>query len=135
MSEEKKTGIRKVGDLSQLSLRRNRKQKKTPSLFDKPMEMRTHWGEDYGTDLEMALTRVAISKSLRRGQMFDIKNAPSASRLSKGYIEELMLYQLRLMVSIKEENNYTLFRNITDDGFVMVDFDEENNCFIFTEVK
>lgn len=132
---ETKTGIRKVKDLSTLNLRRNRKPKKTPSLFDTPLSDRNYWTEDSGVKIAMALTRVAISKSLRNGEMLDIQNYPQAAKLDKKYISELMAEQLHRMTLIADENEANIFANINRDGFVMVEFDNETNRYSFVEVK
>lgn len=134
-TSETKTGIRKVKDLSTLNLRRNRKPKKTPSLFDTPLSDRNYWTEDSGVKIAMALTRVAISKSLRNGEMLDIQNYPQAAKLDKKYISELMAEQLHRMTLIADENEANIFANINRDGFVMVEFDNETNRYSFVEVK
>jgi hypothetical protein len=131
----KKTGIRKVHDLSTLNLRRNRKAKKTPSLFDTPLSDRNYWTEDSGVKIAMALTRVAISKSLSNGEMLDIKNYPQAARLSKEFVQELMEEQLHRMTLIADEDSANIFANVNRDGFVMVEFDNETNRYNFIEVK
>lgn len=137
MSENEKTGIRKVSaiELSNLRLHGNRKQKKTKSLFDSDTLDRTFWGNDVGTDLEMSLTRIEISRSLNKGEMLDIKNCRKAAHLSQENISELMKYQLHLMTLIADENDCNIFTNINNDGFVMVEFDKNTNQYNFVIVK
>ena len=92
MEEEKKTGVRKISsvELGNLRLHGNRKAKKTKSLFDTNTVDRSFWGNDPGTDLEMAMTRVEISRSLNKGAMLDIKNCSKAAHLSHANIMKLM---------------------------------------------
>lgn len=134
-TSETKTGIRKVQDLSTLNFRRNRKTKKTPSLFDTPLSDRNYWTEDSGVKIAMALTRLAISKSLRNGEMLDIENYPQAAKLDKKYISELMAEQLHRMTLIADEDDLNIFTNVNRDGFVTVEFDHKNNRYNFVEFK
>jgi hypothetical protein len=137
MEEEKKTGIRKISsvELGSLRLHGNRKAKKTKSLFDTNSVDRSFWGNDPGTDLEMAMTRVEISRSLNKGEMLDIKNCSKAAHLSHASIMKLMEEQFHLMTLIADENDCNIFTNINQDGFVMVELDSETNQYNFVFVK
>lgn len=136
-TEETKPRARTISELelSKLSFRRKAKPKKTPSLFDTPLSDRNYWTEDSGVKIAMALTRLAISKSLRNGEMLDIQNYPQAAKLDKKFISELMAEQLHRMTLIADENEANIFANINRDGFVMVEFDNETNRYNFVEVK
>jgi hypothetical protein len=123
--------------LSSLSFSRKGKKKYTKSLYDTPMEDRTYWGNDKGSDLEMTLTRIEINRSLRKGEMLDIKNCQSAARLNKEYITELMQYQLHLMTMIADEDECNIFKNINGNGFIMVDviIEDDKKVYNFVVVE
>lgn len=135
--QENKKGIRKVNlaELQSLSLRTNRKPKKTPSLYDSNIVDRSYWGNDPGTDIEMSLTRIQIRRSLKEGEMLDIKNYEKAAHLSHKSIMELMEYQFYFMTILADEDSLKIFKNIDDDGYVMVDVDENTNAHNFVFVK
>jgi hypothetical protein len=135
--QENKKGIRKVNlaELQSLNLRTNRKPKKSSSLYDSNIIDRNYWGNDPGTDIEMSLTRIEIRRSLKEGQMLDIKNYQKAAHLSYKSIMELMEYQFHFMTILADENSANIFENINNDGFVMVDIDENTNAYNFVFVK
>jgi hypothetical protein len=135
-NEETKTGIRKV-NINTLNLRSRGagKPKPKPSLFDNP-EDRTFWkSDDKGIALEMALTKNEIRRSLKNGEMLDVKNSRTARHLDKDHISELMKYQLDLMLDIAVENEANIFVDIDGDGIVMVDFNKETEQFEFIFTK
>jgi len=134
---ETKPKVRKISaaEMSKLNFRKNRTAKKTPSLYDSNLLDRNYWGNDVGTDLEMALTRVEISRSLNKGFMLDIKYCRTATHLSKDNISELMKYQLHLMTLIADDNDCNVFQNVNGDGSVMVDFNSETNQYEFIFIK
>ena len=122
-------------EMSMLKFPRKKKAKKTKSLFDTNTVDRSFWGNDPGTDLEMAMTRVEISRSLNKGEMLDIKNCSKAAHLSHVSIMKLMEEQFHLMTLIADENDCNIFTNINQDGFVMVELDSETNQYNFVFVK
>lgn len=133
MSEENKSGVRKitVAELNSLNLRRNRKPKKTSSLFDSNPVDRSYWGNDPGTDIEMALVRIEIGRSLNKGEMLDIKNCDKGRHLNQENINELMKYQLHLMTIIADDDDCNIFKNINGDGSVAVEVDKETGQYNF----
>jgi hypothetical protein len=137
IEEVKKPTIRKISkvQMETMSFKRKKKAKKTPSLFDSNLVDRSYWGNDPGTDLEISLTRVQISRSLNKGEMLDIKNCRTATHLNKDNVSELMKYQLHLMTLIADENECNIFRNINGDGTVMVEFDKETEQYEFVFLK
>ena len=71
--------------------------KKTKSLFDTPLENRSYWGNDDGSNLLTHLGRNAIRKSMRFGILFDIDYDDLTRVLNKEYKQELIEYQLELL--------------------------------------
>lgn len=92
-------------DEDDVEFSRNRKAKKTPSLFDSPLSERTYWGNDKGSELNCCLARTAISKSLRRGIIFDIDDSDLTRVLNKEYKQELKQFQMELLEEMMKENN------------------------------
>ena len=137
IEEVKTPKVRKItaAQMATMNIRRNRKPKQTASLFDTPLIDRNYWGNDPGTDIEMAMTRIEISRSLNKGEMLDIKNCPKAAHLGKEQIKELMQHQLHLMILIADENDCNIFTNINGDGIVMVEFNNETNQYEFVFAK
>ena len=137
IEEIKKPTIRKISKIQMetMSFKKKKKAKKTPSLFDSNLVDRSYWGNDPGTDLEISLTRVQISRSLNKGEMLDIKNCSKAAHLSHANVMKLMEEQFHLMTLIADENDCNIFTNINQDGFVMVELDSETNQYNFVFVK
>ena len=77
--------------------------KKTKSLYDTPLENRTYWGNDAGSEIGMATGRSRISKCIRQGKLFDIDDDIVTRRLNKEYIVELKQFQMMLIEAMEEE--------------------------------
>lgn len=138
MEQENKSGIRKV-NINTLNLkgrgRGDGKKKHKPSLWDNPQD-RSYWKDDHrGIALEIAMTKAAIARSLKKGEMLDVKNSCSAAHLNKEHIMELMKFQFDLMIDIASKNEANIFVDIDGDGIVMVDFNEETQQFQFVFSK
>ena len=116
-----------------------RKKKKTKSLYDIPMEERTFWGDDKGTELLMSLVRLGIKRSLNDGYAFDFTNDVNVDRLSKKHVIELKEYQFNLMIALYEEGvdncYYDSFSSVSDNVYIVVEFDSNTNQYSFkTEI-
>lgn len=123
------------GEFQALSLRvpaHNRKKKKTKSLYDTPMEDRTFWGNDKGTELYMSLIRIEIRRSLKFGHMYDYSVDYRVGRLSKDNVLILKEYEFDFMTTLYQEDNVSDFITANGDGMVVISFDENNNKYIFT---
>lgn len=107
---------------------RERKKKKTSSLFDSRIVDRTYIGYeisgdnespiDPGTKINIVLVRSKIRKSIRNGYLIDLDDYDLSARLSKEFLQELKNYQLEV-----------LFEMVAD-GIVAVKQNEEKEWII-----
>lgn len=99
--------------------RGERKEKKTPSLFDTPIEDRTYWGGDAGTDLLMTLARIEIRRSIRNLRLINLETNDFVARLGKDYRIELRIYQLEMLRIMITQDSYTI-RQLDDGDYEIV---------------
>jgi hypothetical protein len=92
-------------DESEIEYCNTHKMKKTSSLFDSPNSERHYWGNDAGTELAMALARIEIRKSIKKGIIIDINDHDLTRRLLQKYREELNFYQLEMISVLLNESN------------------------------
>ena len=79
------------------------KKKLTPSLYDTPLENRTYWGNDPGSEIAIANARLKISSSIRKGYLFDLDEDKNIRRLNKEYLDELYVFQMELLKHLEIE--------------------------------
>lgn len=79
------------------------KPKKHPSLYDSPIEDRTYWGDDAGSELSYITGIGRISNYLNKGQLFDVDDNIVTRRLNKDYKLELKELQIMLLQIMEEE--------------------------------
>lgn len=84
------------------------KVEKTPSIFDTPLEDRTYWGNDPGSEIIMIFARMQIRKELKLFTLIDIDKDDYCSRLSKEHRKELHIYQLEMLQVFFGEKQYEL---------------------------
>lgn len=102
-----------------VSCRGERKIKKTPSLFDTPIEERTYWGGDAGTELLMVFSRRLIRKSIKNLRLINLETNDYVARLNKEYREELRIYQLEMLRIMITQDSYTI-RQLDDGDYEIV---------------
>jgi len=84
------------------------KVEKTPSIFDTPLEDRTYWGNDAGSEILMIFARMEIRKSIKNLRLINIEHYDYAARLSKEHRDELRIYQLEMLQVLITQDNYTI---------------------------
>lgn len=84
------------------------KVEKTPSIFDTPLEDRTYWGNDPGSEIIMIFARMQIRKDIKKSILIDIDKDDYCARLSKEHRNELRIYQLEMLKVFVGENQYEL---------------------------
>jgi glutathionylspermidine synthase len=82
--------------------------KKTPSIFDTPLEDRTYWGNDPGSEITKIFARMEIRKAIKQLYLMDIEFMDRTRRLSKEDREELRIYQLEMLHIMMEGKTFTL---------------------------
>ena len=87
----------------ELVVSRERKPKKTPSMFDTPLEERTFWGNDKGSELVMLLATRRIRECIRNGVLFDVDDDDLTRRLIKQHKDELKKEQLEIMFHLMDQ--------------------------------
>jgi hypothetical protein len=81
---------------------------KTPSIFDTPLEDRTYWGNDAGSEILMIFARMEIRKSIKNLRLINIEHYDYAARLSKEHRDELRIYQLEMLQVLITQDSYTI---------------------------
>jgi hypothetical protein len=84
------------------------KVEKTPSIFDTPLEDRTYWGNDAGSEILMIFARMEIRKSIKNLRLINIEHYDYAARLSKEHRDELRIYQLEMLQALITQDSYTI---------------------------
>lgn len=97
---------------------RNGKTKKTKSLFDTPLEDRTYWGNDPGSEINFHLARSAIRKQLSFGIIFDVEDDNLTRVLNKEYREELAKYQMILLSEMSIDREIIIVKNDEDQWII-----------------
>lgn len=115
-------------DEDQIETTRSGRKKKTPSLYDTPLADRSFWGKtmykdgelvlDPGSQIAIFQTRSMIRRSLRKGLIFDVDDSYPARRLNNDLVEELVQYQIDLLISM------------VSDGILVAHQDEDENWII-----
>lgn len=98
-------------DESEIVNSRSEKTKKTPSLYDSKIEDRTYWGNDPGTEMLMALTRMNIRRSIKNLKLVDIDNDEISCRLLKQYRNELKIYQMEMLKALITQDIVQVIQN------------------------
>lgn len=117
-------------EVANLNFKRNRKKKKTPSLFDTELSSRTYWGRedknnpdskvDNGTLLIMSLMGSKINKSLRNNIVIDIDNHDMSKRLVKEFRDQLKIHQINLLQEKMEGVCFRLDRFDNGDYLIII---------------
>ena len=79
------------------------KPKKHPSLYDSPIQNRTYWGDDDGSELLYITGIGRITSCLNKGQLFDVDDNILTRRLNKDYKLELKEFQIMMLQIMEEE--------------------------------
>lgn len=119
-------------NIATLSFRKKRRVKKTKSLFDTPLENRTYWGNDCGTDLLESLIRPDIRRSLKLGHMYDFDNDTRFAMLSKDSRAGLVESQFDFMITLFCDSGMNEFMMSNCNGYVVVSFDSNTQKYVFS---
>jgi hypothetical protein len=114
-------------DESEIEYSTSPRTKKTPSLFDTPLEDRTYWGNDAGTELAMTLARIQIRKSIKNLKLIDIDDHDLTRVLLKEYRDELRMYQLEMLGILITKDNYEIVQGC--DGEMLLQIIEPSLSF------
>lgn len=79
------------------------KPKKHPSLYDSPIQNRTYWGDDDGSELLYITGIGRITSCLNKGQLFDVDDNILTRRLNRDYKLELKEFQIMMLQIMEEE--------------------------------
>ena len=105
-------------DESEIEYSTSPRTKKTPSLYDGVLTDRTYWGNDPGTELTMALSRIQIRKSIKNLKLIDIDDHDLTRILLKEYRDELRMYQLEMLSILITESKYEIVQGF--DGEMLL---------------